>query len=94
MKFSIVSITALLVSICLISSLTISFAQNSRSQNVASQILNHQTLILPKSVRNFIILIPYLFLRDILIAHQYSCNLLADLPMYGDIESLVARDCV
>lgn len=58
MKFSIVSITALLVSICLISSLTISFAQNSRSQNVASQILNHQTLILPKSVRNFIILIP------------------------------------
>ena len=53
-----VSITALLVSICLISPLTISFAQNSRSQNVASQILNHQTLILPKSVRNFIILIP------------------------------------
>ncbi len=58
MKFSVVSMAALLISIGLISSLTISFAQNSRSQNMASQILNHQTLILPKSVRNFVILIP------------------------------------
>ncbi|HKQ22615.1 MAG TPA: hypothetical protein VJS91_11280 [Nitrososphaeraceae archaeon] len=58
MNFSIVSIVALLISIWLISSSTISFAQNSRSQNMASQILNHQTLILPKSVRNFVILIP------------------------------------
>jgi hypothetical protein len=57
MNFSIVSIAALLISIWLISS-TISFAQNSRSQNMASQILNNQTLILPKSVRNFVILIP------------------------------------
>jgi hypothetical protein len=58
MNFSIVSIVALLISIWLISSSTISFAQNSRSQNMASQILNNQTLILPKSVRNFVILIP------------------------------------
>jgi hypothetical protein len=58
MKFSVVSMAALLISIGLISSLTISFAQNSRSHNMASQILNHQTLILPKSVRNFVILIP------------------------------------
>jgi hypothetical protein len=58
MNFSIVSIAALLISIWLISSSTISFAQNSRSQNMASQILNNQTLILPKSVRNFVILIP------------------------------------
>ncbi|MDW0155687.1 MAG: hypothetical protein QOK83_04875, partial [Nitrososphaeraceae archaeon] len=57
MNFSIVSIAALFISVWLISS-TISFAQNSRSQNMASQILNHQTLILPKSVRNFVILIP------------------------------------
>lgn len=58
MNFSIVSIAALLISIWLISSSTISFAQSSRSQNMASQILNNQTLILPKSVRNFVILIP------------------------------------
>lgn len=61
MKFinsSIVSIVALVFSIFLISSSTISFAQNSRSQNMASQILNNQTLILPKSLRNFVILIP------------------------------------
>ena len=58
MNFSIVSISALLILVSLISSSTISFAQNSRSQNIASQILNNQTLILPKSVRNFVILIP------------------------------------
>lgn len=58
MNFSIVSIAPLLISIWLISSSTISFAQSSRSQNMASQILNNQTLFLPKSVRNFVILIP------------------------------------
>lgn len=55
---SIVSVAALFFSILLISSSTISFAQNSRSQNIASQILNSQSLILPNSVRNFVILIP------------------------------------
>jgi len=55
---SIFSIVALLFSILLISGSTISLAQNSQSQNMASQILDSQTLILPKSVRNFVILIP------------------------------------
>jgi hypothetical protein len=55
---SIVSITSLLFSLLLLSSLTISFAQNSRSDNLASQILNGQTLNLPSSVRDFVILIP------------------------------------
>lgn len=58
MNSSIVSIAALLISIWLISSSSISFAQNSRQQNMASQILNSQTLTLAKSVRNFVILIP------------------------------------
>jgi hypothetical protein len=42
----------------LISSSTISFAQNSKSDNMASQILDSQTLNLPNSVRDFVILIP------------------------------------
>lgn len=58
MNSSIVSTAALLISIWLISSSSISFAQNSRQLNMASQILNTQTLTLTKSVSNFIILIP------------------------------------
>lgn len=58
MNSSIVSIAALLISIWLISSSSISFSQSSRQQNMASQILNTQTLTLTKSVRNFVILIP------------------------------------
>jgi hypothetical protein len=55
---SIVSITSLLFSMLLISSSTISFAQDSKSDNMAYQILDSQTLNLPNSVRNFVILIP------------------------------------
>lgn len=55
---SIVSITSLLFSMLLISSSTISFAQNSKLDNMASQILDSQTLNLPNSVRNFVIFIP------------------------------------
>jgi hypothetical protein len=55
---SIVSITSLLFSMLLISSSTISFAQDSKSDNMAYQILDSQTLNLPHSVRNFVILIP------------------------------------
>jgi hypothetical protein len=51
-------IVTLVFLILLISSSTLSFAQNSGSQNMASQILNSQSLILPKSVKNFVILIP------------------------------------
>lgn len=58
MNSSVVSIAGLLISIWLISSSSISFAQNSRQQNMASQILNTQTLTLTKAVRNFVILIP------------------------------------
>lgn len=58
MNSSIVPIAALLFSIWLIASSSMSFAQNSRQQNMASQILNNQTLTLTKSVRNFVILIP------------------------------------
>ena len=54
---SIVSVVALLFSMLLISS-SVSFAQNSSSHNMASQILASQTLNLPNSVRNFVILIP------------------------------------
>jgi hypothetical protein len=57
-NYLIVSITSLVFLIFLVSSSTISFAQNSRSENMASQILNSQTLNLPNSVRNFVILIP------------------------------------
>jgi len=58
MKRRILSITALFGFISLVSSSNILFAQNSNSENLASDILNSQSLILPNSVKNFVILIP------------------------------------
>ena len=58
MNYWILSITALLGLVCLVSSSNILFAQNPNTLNLASGILNHQSLILPNSVKTFVILIP------------------------------------
>lgn len=58
MNHWILSITALLGLVSLVSSSNILFAQNSSSENLASDILKGQSLILPNSVKTFVILIP------------------------------------
>ena len=58
MNYWVLSIAGVLGLVCLASSIGMLFAQNSLTQNLASGILNHQSLILPKSVKTFVILIP------------------------------------
>lgn len=58
MNYSIRCIAGFLGLICLTASSNILFAQNPDTMNLASGILSHQSLILPKSVKTFVILIP------------------------------------
>lgn len=58
MNYSILSIVGLFGIMCLVSPLNMLFAQNPNTLDLASGILNHQSLILPKSVKTFVILIP------------------------------------
>ncbi len=58
MNYSIHCIAGILGLICLASSSTMLFAQNQNTVNLASGILDHQSMILPKSVKTFVILIP------------------------------------